>query len=468
MIGEDTICALSTAAGSAAIAIVRLSGSKAVSMADILFEFPDKKKKLKDQKPNTLHFGRIQHQGECIDEVVAGIFKAPHSYTGEDVVEISCHGSIYIQQKILQLLIQNGARLAKPGEFTQRAFLNGKMDLSQAEGVADLIASESEASHRLALQQIRGGFSNEIKHLRSELLQFISLIELELDFSEEDVEFADRKQFMSLVKRISKILDSLIESFGYGNVIKNGVPVAIIGPTNAGKSTLLNTLLKEEKAIVSEIPGTTRDYIEDTMVMEGLQFRFIDTAGLRHTIDTIETEGIARTHKKIRQASIVVVVIDMHDKVEDTNDSLLFLRKESSGKKHFIFVLNKADEFSNYDAKHAIEMYKEAWSDMAHVLDISAKKGIHIDELKNLLVSIALMNVHGEYDVVVTNTRHYEALKHASDALQRVKKGISGSLSGDLLAQDIRQVLHYLGEITGEITTDEILRNIFKNFCIGK
>ncbi len=468
MVREDTICALSSAPGTGAIAVIRLSGHDAISIADTLFEFADKKKSLVKQDANTLHFGRIYSNGKYIDEVVAGIFKSPHSYTGEDIVEISCHGSVFIQQAILQLLVQNGARLAKAGEFTQRAFLNGKMDLSQAEGVADLIASESEASHRLALKQMRGGFSSEINKLRDELLQFISLIELELDFSEEDVEFADRQQLLQLINRIINTIGVLVESFEYGNVIKNGIPVAIIGPANAGKSTLLNTLIQEDKAIVSEIPGTTRDYIEDSMVLEGIQFRFIDTAGLRHTTDKIETEGILRTHNKFRQASIVIVVIDIHEKFKDVTGSLQFLRNDASGRKHFIFALNKTDEISKPDTKKLCDLYTDAWSDMAHVLDISAKTEFHIDEIKKLLVSMALKKSMGENDVVVSNVRHFEALKQSLEALQRTKKGLDDSQSVDLLAQDIRQVLHYLGEITGEITTDEILGNIFSKFCIGK
>ncbi|MGD2035731.1 MAG: tRNA uridine-5-carboxymethylaminomethyl(34) synthesis GTPase MnmE [Bacteroidales bacterium] len=468
MINEDTICAISTAAGPGALAVIRLSGQDALAIADNVFEFPGKKKRLIVQKANTLHFGRIHANGEYLDEVVAGIFKGPHSYTGEDIVEISCHGSVYIQQKILQLLIENGARLAKPGEFTLRAFLNGKMDLSQAEGVADLIASGSEASHRLAYQQMKGGFSMEIKHLRNELLQFISLIELELDFSEEDVEFADRKQLTDLIDRIIKTIGSLKDSFEYGNVIKNGIPVAIVGPANAGKSTLLNALIQEEKSIVSETPGTTRDYIEDMLVIEGIQFRFIDTAGLRHTENKIETEGIQRTYKQFRQASVVIVVIDVHEKTGIVNESLQFMREENNENKQIVLALNKTDEISGKEATQLADAYKESWSDMAHVLSISAKTGYQIDVLKNLLVSLALKRKHGEYDVVVTNTRHFEALKHAFDGLERAKKSLQESLPGDLLAQDIREVLHYLGEITGEITTDEILGNIFRNFCIGK
>lgn len=468
MISEDTICALSTPSGTGAIAVVRLSGDDAIPVCDKVFEFPEKKKRLTDQEANTLHFGRIRNKNGYIDEVVVGIFKSPRSYTGEDVVEISCHGSVYIQQKILETLIDHGARLARPGEFTQRAFLNGKIDLSQAEGVADLIASESEAAHRLAFKQMRGGFSNEISKLRSELLQFISLIELELDFSEEDVEFANRKQLSHLINRIENIIVSLIDSFEYGNVIKNGVPVAIIGPPNAGKSTLLNRFLKEDKAIVSEIAGTTRDFIEDTIVLEGKQFRFIDTAGLRHATDQIEEEGIQRTFKKYRQASIVIVVIDIKDDHRKVETSLQFFRKEDMNKKEFVFALNKSDKLSKTDTRKKSDMYTDSWSDIAHIIDISAKKGINIDKLEKLLVSMTAKSSYGKNEVVVTNVRHFEALRHASEALLRARKGLKESLHVDLLAQDIRQVLHYLGEITGEITNDEILGNIFSKFCIGK
>jgi tRNA modification GTPase len=467
---DSTICAIASPPGQGAISIVRLSGSKAFVIAGSIFSFHDQsgRKNLENQAPNTLHYGKIINKNKEIDDVIIGLFKEPNSYTGEDTIEISCHGSVYIQQKILELLINKGARLAKPGEFTLRAFLNGKLDLSQAEGVADMIASSSEATHRLALNQMRGGFSKEIKNLRQELLNFISLIELELDFSEEDVEFADRKQLMALAVKMDDILTSLITTFEYGNAIKNGIPVAIIGPANSGKSTLLNRLLHEDRAIVSEIAGTTRDFIEDIIVLQGIRFRFIDTAGLRHSVDQIEKQGIQRTHQKYQQADIVIVMVDMADDPALINKQFQFIRKEENKHKHLIFAINKADKYSADLINERTIQYKELWSDVAHILDISAKKNIGIDALENLLISTVLKNSPGENDIVVTNVRHFEALKRSSEALVRVKEGLQSGISGDLLAMDIREVLHYLGEITGEITTDEILGNIFKNFCIGK
>jgi tRNA modification GTPase len=464
----DTICALSTPHGNGAIAVIRISGRDAVSISDGIFEFPHKNKKLSTQKANTSHFGRILHNNEYIDEVILNVFRAPHSYTGEDTIEISCHGSVFIQQKMLQLLVEKGARLAKPGEYTLRAFLNGKIDLSQAEGVADLIASSTASSHWLALQQMRGGFSTEIKKLRHELLGFISLIELELDFSEEDIEFADRKKLLSLIDQMDKMIGPLIRSFEYGNAIKHGIPVAIIGRTNSGKSTLLNLLLREDKAIVSEIAGTTRDSIEDTVVLRGFQFRFIDTAGLRHTTDQIETIGIERTYKKYTEASVVIVLIDIKENQTEVNKSFEFLRKKEPSAKQIVFVLNKIDQVSEELLSEKISAYKSSWGDMAQVIGISAKKGLNIEELEDLLVSPLQNKIDNENEVVVTNVRHFEALKHASAALYRAKEGLMSQLTTDMLAIDIHEVLNYLGEITGEITTDEILGNIFKNFCIGK
>jgi tRNA modification GTPase len=467
---NDTICALSTPTGVGAIAIVRITGEKAIPICNRLITFSDKKKKLTGVKANTVHVGVIWQEKVAIDDVVITVFKAPHSYTGEDVIEISCHGSPYIQQRILEALVKSGARLARPGEFTQRAFLNGKMDLSQAEGVADLIASGSEASHRLALNQMRGGFSEEIKKLRAELLHFTSLIELELDFSEEDVEFADRKQLLELIQHIQKIISDLIRSFEYGNAVKNGIPVAIIGRTNSGKSTLLNRLLNEEKAIVSEIAGTTRDFIEDTIILHGIQFRFIDTAGLRHTTDAIETEGVQRTINKYRQASIVIIMVDLHDDIAEVDKTLRFLREENRdiSKKELIIALNKMDIMPDSQIKKIISKYADIWGNVARILPISAKHGNGIDRLEEFLVGKVMKKSPAEPDIVVTNVRHFEALNHASEALARVLEGFGTSLPSDLMAQDIRETIHYLGEITGEITTDEILGNIFKNFCIGK
>jgi tRNA modification GTPase len=464
----DTICAVSTPPGQGAIAIIRLCGKDAIVLTDKFFIMPAETKKLSVQKANTVHYGKISDHGSEIDNVLVSIYKAPHSYTGDDIVEISCHGSAYIQQKILELFVKAGARLAKPGEFTMRAFLNGKLDLSQAEGVADLIASSSEASHRLAMNQIRGGFSGEINILRKELLDFVSLIELELDFSEEDVEFADRKRLTLLVEQIDTMLNTLIRSFEYGNAIKNGIPVAIIGPVNSGKSTLLNRLLHEERSIVSEIAGTTRDYIEDLIVIEGLQFRFIDTAGLRHSADKIENEGISRSHKKYEQADIVIILVDLADEPDQVTANLKFSWEEAGKHKQLILTLNKSDKYPEDFVNKRIEKYSENWGDLALILTVSAKDDIHIDTLEKLLVSVVQKRSAGENEVVVTNVRHFEALKRSSEAIQRVKSGLKEGIPGDLMAMDIREVLHYLGEITGQITTDEILGNIFRNFCIGK
>lgn len=466
---ETTICAPATTPGSGAIGIIRLSGPKAIAIADKVFRTRGETKSIVNQLSHTVVFGTIEIEGEILDEVLLTVFRKPHSYTGEDVVEISCHASAYIMTRLLQLLIKQGASMAKPGEFTQRAFLNGKMDLSQAEGVADLIASGSEAAHRIALNQMRGGFSKGLKVLRNELLHFISLIELELDFSEEDVEFADRKQLSQLIDRLYKTISLLVNSFEYGNAVKNGIPVAIIGRSNSGKSTLLNQLLHEEKAIVSEIAGTTRDFIEDTIVLNGFQFRFIDTAGLRHTTDVIETEGIQRTINKYKQASVVIILTDSRDDLVEIIKTFSFLREEGNElkKKVLIFALNKMDTLSEQVLKQTIIKYAYEWGDIAHIIPISAKYGTGIEQLEELLVKHAT-NKPSQAEVVVTNVRHFEALKLASGALERVMEGLKTSLPSDLLAQDIRETMHYLGEITGEITTDEILGNIFKNFCIGK
>jgi tRNA modification GTPase len=467
---SDTICAISSPAGAGAIAVIRISGEKAFAICDTIIQFTDRSKKLLTSNPNSIHLGTVLEYEEPVDEVVIGIFRKPHSYTGEDIVEISCHGSQYIQQKVLQILITAGARLARPGEFTLRAFLNGKLDLSQAEGVADMIASNSAAAHKMAFRQMKGSFSEEIKRLRHELLQFISLIELELDFSEEDVEFADRKEFNNLVSRILEYVSKLIQSFEYGNVIKNGIPVAIIGQSNSGKSTLLNRLLHDEKAIVSPIAGTTRDFIEDTILLKGVQFRFIDTAGLRHATDIIENEGIRRTFKKYKQASIVIVVIDIIEDIKEVEKALSFLGEDATqlSDQILVFALNKMDTIEEKDVKRIFSDYLKIWSDMGKVICISAKNGNGVSDLENLLVDSALNNTPAETEVVVTNIRHLEALKNTSEALIRVLEALNSSVSVDFISQDIREALHYLGEITGEITTDEILGNIFKNFCIGK
>ena len=464
MIDESTICAISTAPGTGAIAIIRLSGSEAVNICDKLFVPAKKGNNLLQQKGNTVHFGTISDNNKIIDEVLVSIFKNPHSYTGEDLVEVACHGSLYIQQKILQLFINNGVRLAKPGEFTMRAFFNGKMDLSQAEAVADLIASTTEASHKVAVQQMRGGFSNEIKILRDRLLKFISLIELELDFSEEDVEFADRKDLKKLVNEIKALISRLINSFELGNVIKNGVPVAIVGNPNVGKSTLLNILLNENRAIVSEIPGTTRDVIEDTININGISFRFIDTAGLHETQDKIETLGIEKTYEKINIASIVLLLVDAQDEIKNIEYQISNIKKIINDKK-FIVIVNKTDKLNDSELKTKINSLKN--NDYS-LIDISAINNINIDTLTNELIKTVNLSSLNANDVIVTNARHYEALVKAKENILRVIQGLDDNISGDFIAMDIRQVLHYLGEITGEITTDEVLGNIFKNFCIGK
>jgi len=468
MLDDSTICAISTPTGSGAIAVVRLSGKDAVRICDKLFY--SKRKKLISQKPNTLHFGTIRDGDKIIDEVVVGIFKAPYSYTGEDVVEVSCHGATYVQQQLLQLFINNGARLATPGEFTMRAFLNGKMDLSQAEAVADLIASTSRASHKVAINQMRSGFSDEIKKLREKLVNFTSLIELELDFIEEDVEFADRRELKDLVLKINKLIEQLVSSFSLGNVIKNGVPVAIVGKPNVGKSTLLNSLVKEEKAIVSEVPGTTRDAIEDTIVIEGVAFRFIDTAGLRETSDFIENLGIRKTYQKIKQASIVLLLVDATDDINIIQGSVKeILKQTSSDDKQLILVINKTDKLAESEINKKFTRKKlDSLREQDGFMLISALDHGDVHDLAQELVKTINLKPLEENDIIITNTRHYEALIHSSEAIQRVLNGLEQEISGDFLAQDIREVLHYLGEITGEITTDEILGNIFSKFCIGK
>lgn len=465
---SETICALSTPQGNGAIAVIRMSGPNALAISGRFIELPARDKDIREASGNTIHFGRLCWNGQLVDEVVVSVFRAPRSFTGEDVVEISCHGSVYIQQKILEIMVQAGARLAGPGEFTQRAFLNGKMDLSQAEGVADLIASGTAAAHRLAMDQMRGGFSAEISKLRNELLQFISLIELELDFSEEDVEFADREQLTSLLDRIGAAIHALTSSFEYGNVIKNGVPVAIIGRTNAGKSTLLNRLLREERAIVSEIHGTTRDVIEDVIHVGGIAFRFIDTAGLRETSDQIEHEGIQRTHQKYKQAKIVIVLIDLTERTEEVDASLTFLHEQENQERSMIFALNKSDLVDSGRLESLESHYRKQYGGMGTIFSLSARDGHHLDTLEQLLQDLAVKKPDDESGVIVTNVRHYEALSLSSQALERARDGLESGLPTDLLAQDIREILHHLGEITGEITTDEILGNIFKNFCIGK
>lgn len=464
MIDQDTICAITTAPGIGAIAVVRLSGNQAITIADSLFRSVRVGKCLADQKGNSLHFGQIVDKETVIDEVLVSVFRNPHSFTGEDVVEIACHGSIYIQQTLLQLFLNNGARMARPGEFTQRAFLNGKMDLSQAEAVADLVSASSKAAHNLALKQMKGGISDEIKKLREELLTFVSLVELELDFSEEDVEFADRTNLSDLAQRIETTISKLASSFSYGNAIKNGIPVAIIGDANVGKSTLLNALLNEDRAIVSHIAGTTRDVIEDVTTIDGMQFRFIDTAGIRSTNDEIETIGIERTYAKIEQAEIVLTMIDAS---RSFNDIVIFLTQMSDRlhNKNAALVINKIDVATPETIEELINM-GEAIS--VPTILISAKSKKNIDQLTSFLVESMQNKQQSSNDVIITNMRHYQALTSAHESIARVIDGLKEQIPTDLLAQDIRECLYHLGSITGEIATEEVLSNIFKHFCIGK
>lgn len=463
---QDTICAISTAQGGA-IGSIRVSGPEAIEITSRIFTPAKANKKLSDQAPYTLTFGRICNAGEVIDEVLVSLFRAPHSYTGEDSTEITCHGSSYILQQVMQLLIKNGCRMAQPGEYTQRAFLNGKMDLSQAEAVADLIASSSAATHRLAMSQMRGGFSKELTDLREKLLNFTSMIELELDFSEEDVEFADRSALRRLADGIEEVISRLAASFNVGNVIKNGVPVAIIGETNAGKSTLLNVLLNEEKAIVSDIHGTTRDVIEDTVNIGGITFRFIDTAGIRETNDTIESLGIERTFQKLDQAEIVLWMIDAPQAAAQMHLLSEKILPRCEGK-HLVLVFNKADLIEEAQ-KRVIEtlLQTSAQQDIKHLF-ISAKQRQHTNELQELLVEAAHLPTITQNDVIVTNVRHYEALTRALEAIHRVQSGLDAHISGDFLSQDIRECIFHLSDIAGEVTNDMVLQNIFQHFCIGK
>ena len=466
MLNNDSIVALATPSGAGAIAIIRISGEDAIAIGNSVFK-SIKGKDLTQQKSHTLHLGHVIDGQKTLDEVLVSIFKGPHSYTGENTIEISCHGSTYIQQQIIQLLLRKGCRMANPGEFTLRAFLNGKLDLSQAEAVADLISSDNEASHQIAMQQMRGGFSNEIAKLREELLNFASLIELELDFAEEDVAFADRAQFHELLNRTEFVLKRLIDSFAVGNVIKNGIPVAIVGEPNVGKSTLLNALLNEERAIVSHIAGTTRDTIEDELVIGGIGFRFIDTAGIRETEDVVESIGIRKTFEKIEQAQVVIFLFDGLKFQVSGFDYITEIEKVKNKYplKPILVVVNKVDLLSEKEIEN-IDQKLETLN--LKLLKISAKANIGVEELKNQLLSFVNTGALRNNETIVTNTRHYDSLLKALDEIQKVKFGLETNLSSDLMAIDIKEALYHFGMITGQVTNDELLGNIFANFCIGK
>ncbi len=470
MVTQDNIIALATASGAGAIAIIRISGTNAIQIAANNFKSISNKK-LEEQKSHTIHLGHITEGKKVLDEVLISVFKNPRSYTGEDVVEISCHGSVYIQQEIIQLFIRNGCRMAEPGEFTLRAFLNGKMDLSQAEAVADLIASDNAANHQIAIQQMRGGFSNEIQTLRQELLNFASLIELELDFAEEDVEFADRTAFKELIDKIQSVLKNLIDSFSIGNVLKKGIPVAIVGEPNVGKSTLLNAFLNEERAIVSEIAGTTRDTIEDEINIGGIGFRFIDTAGIRETQDVVEGIGIQKTYEKIKKAQVIIYLIDGLNAVnsntfEKYTITELSKLKEDYPTKSILVVINKIDQINQVSQNKLIQIISKV--DKVYIQLISAKTKAGVEELKNTLLGFVNTGALKNDETIVSNTRHYSALLKALEEIEKVKLGMDDELSSDLMAIDIREALYHLGEITGQVTNDELLGNIFANFCIGK
>lgn len=459
--GDDIICALATVPGTSAIAVIRISGKGCISLVEKIYKPYKAGDDLSSAEGYTIHHGKIVYGDELVDEVLLSLFRSPHSYTGEDMIEIGIHGSVYIQQRILEILIASGSRMAEPGEFTLRGFLNGKFDLSQAEAVVDLIDSQSRSSHDLAIKQMRGGFSKTIAEIRSKLVNLASLMELELDFSEEDVQFADRGQLTVLIEEVLHEISQLKSSFTYGNVIKSGIPVAITGKSNVGKSTLLNAILNEEKAIVSEIPGTTRDYIEDRMVIRGVVFRFIDTAGLRRTSDYVENLGIERTYEQISNASIILYVFDVNEtSAEELHEILEDLKAHAGEGKIFIPIVNKTDLL--VDIPHR-------FTDLVNLdtIFISAKRKENINlVIEKLLESVDLNQ--SEDRSVVSNSRHFEALRKAGEALEEVKTGIETKKPTDLITTDLRKALHHLGEISGEVTTDEILSNIFGRFCIGK
>ncbi len=462
MIQNDTIIALATPAGVGAIAVIRLSGENSIAIVNAFFKSIRKGKTLINQKTHTIHLGHIKNKDIILDEVLVSVFKNPNSYTGENVVEISCHGSSFIQQEIIQLFLQNGCRMADNGEFTMRAFLNGKMDLSQAEAVADVIASNSAASHQMAIQQMRGGITNELKELRAKLLDFAALIELELDFSGEDVEFADRAQFKSLVAKITFVLKRLIDSFSFGNAMKNGIPVAIIGEPNVGKSTLLNALLNEEKAIVSDIAGTTRDAIEDEIIIDGVAFRFIDTAGIRETKDVVESIGIKKAFEKAEKAQLIIFLIDSKKENKEQRKQEITAIKDRFPNKRLLVIANKVDLIST-DEIATLQL------EIDNLIPLSAKNKTGIEELKNELTALVNIGALSNNETIVTNSRHFEALNNALQAINSVQQGIDLEISTDLFSIDIRECLRHLGAITGDYDVDkDILGHIFSNFCIGK
>lgn len=471
---HDTICAISTAQGGA-IGMIRVSGPDAITATDMIF-CSARGTNLPEAKPYTLLYGNIvDENSNVLDEVMVSVFHAPHSYTGENSVEIMCHGSAYILQRVIELLVKEGCRIARPGEYTQRAFLNGKMDLSQAEAVADLIASSNAANHRLAMNQMRGGFSKELRRLREQLLEMTSLLELELDFSEEDVEFADRTKLLTLSQEIEKVISRLTESFRLGNALKNGIPVAIIGETNVGKSTLLNQLLHEDKAIVSDVHGTTRDSIEDTITIQGTTFRFIDTAGIRTTDDIVENIGIERTFSKIQEAEIILWIIDASQLINDNNTEKEKIEAVKTRilphceDKSLICILNKCDLIDD-DELHTIyeKIYKDSGINENETIRISAKNGDNITALENMLLDLSHLTKFSDNDIIVTNLRHAQALTQALNAIRNVQTALATGRSGDLISEDLRLCLHHLAEIIGEVSTTEILSSIFSRFCIGK
>jgi len=459
---SDNIIAISTPSGQGAIGIIRLAGPNCISIVDKFFYGQN----LTKVEGNTVHYGKLKNEdGKILDECLATIFRAPRSYTKEDIVELSCHGSTFILKQVIQLFLRQNVRLAQPGEFTMRAFLNGQLDLAQAEGVADLIAAETATQHNIAMHQMRGGFSEIIKQLRSQLIEFASLIELENDFGEEDVEFADRNKLISLVNNILKVIQELKQSFTYGNAIKKGVPVAIVGRPNVGKSTLLNALLNEDKAIISAIPGTTRDIIEDAIQIEGILFRFVDTAGIRETKDEIESLGIKKSLEQIEKAHIVIYVTEIRENHKEIVEEFLSLNLNADQKS--IIILNKIDAF------HACHSYdvEEATSTLLNrkpVIALSAKDGKHLDNLRKTIVALVQNQSTNAEQVIVTNLRHYDALEKSQASLEQVLQSIQNNISSDFIAMDIRHALHHLGEISGEVSTDDLLENIFSNFCIGK